>query len=383
MPSRDIPIESQPTAVSDANYHRCALVDEAYSPSQAFSNKQTCPTALTNADDLAEFGKGVIVGAINGTEGFIEFMAKPNSVNNALGAMGDALGTAGKYYADKALTGKLTDIGTDAGEATKASGAWLEDYSRKRPIERGTICGQLATDWLLAEATFAGAAKMVKSSEPFFAPVARESKSAIALESKSLASENFFTKLVANEKFANIAGFTSSPEFAASINEAIDALPTQLQRFLKEAEVDVIPVGRIGEAMPKHDAAQGLFFTREGKRYVLISEETHLSATAAHPKLTLRHELTHALDHAGGWHSDQPWVVEAFEKDFAHVDPAFKEFLLETLGKGNPATLRKEIVAELASRRAVPDADGYDAFFRANFPNLDTRIHEPGSPFSM
>lgn len=122
---------------------------------------------IQSTNDLIEFGKGLIVGSINTTEAFIEFLATPDSVNHTLIGIGPMLDTSVNYYADKLFHGKLNDIGKDLGDCTQMAGKWLAEYGTKSPVERGKICGEIATQVLSAEVAALGASKLVTASEGY------------------------------------------------------------------------------------------------------------------------------------------------------------------------------------------------------------------------
>lgn len=121
------------------------------SPSERASNEawfSSEPAAWKARDqNLVEFGKGVVVGSINATEGFIEFLATPDSVNNALIGFGQALDTAANYYAFR----PTDKIAQDAQEMATTCAKSLHEYGELSAFKRGQICGTVATNVFAAE----------------------------------------------------------------------------------------------------------------------------------------------------------------------------------------------------------------------------------------
>lgn len=102
--------------------------------------------------DTGEFMCGFLVGSINAVEGFIEFMATPNSVSDAIIATGPQLDTAVNYYADHVLKGTINDIAHDANNAKQAGHKALATYSKMPAEKRGEAVGTMSVHLAVSEA---------------------------------------------------------------------------------------------------------------------------------------------------------------------------------------------------------------------------------------
>lgn len=323
-----------------------------------YREKDVCPRALSNGNDLKAFGAGVARGAANGAVEFIEFMATPNAVNTTIGNVGSAIGNAFNYYSEKTAHGKLGDVVHDAGSAFNAVGDWLHVYGQKNPYDRGVVCGHAAADMLLAEAGIAGTKALMKSAESVLEPVALENST-----------------------------YTASKEFSNHVRELMETLPENVHDFVRAKDIKIVPMKCIGEFDSKYENTLGLFTVQGNKPYIYLSERVHAMEGALDLEkleLTLRHELAHAVDRLyqhGKWVSDSAEYKVAFYNDFEQLPLDHQAILVQTLGNGSIARLRRELVAELVSRNAMRRATDTDLFFHAFFPSIDELVARCNSPF--
>lgn len=359
---------------------------ELLANASAKNEKKTCAKAIDDFESLGEFSSGLVAGAINGAEGFIEFFATPNALNKAIGgfatAAGGALETAGEYYFDKVVNGKLGDVGTDAGTAAEAVGDWLTEYGEKDPQDRGKVVGELAFGLLLAEAG-AGIARSV--------PVTKMRAQTVALQSNSnLEFEKFVQRLVeaGDETAGRVKYFGPSQGFAAEVDALVNELPNSLKEFLHVKDVKIASIKEIGAMRPEFRGAFGLFLQIDGQPATIwLAENMHTAGDIVNVRrleLTLRHEVTHAVDarsRARGFISDAKAIRHLCAEEFQTLDANAQNYLLNGIGRGEPDRMVREVVAELVSRNVVPDKGPYDKFFNGSFPKLSKMLNEPGSPF--
>jgi hypothetical protein len=318
---------------------------------------------------LEHFGRGIARGAGKRAEELTELIIHPDeTLCEGMREFGEALHSANDYYRDTPAS-KVTD---DAASAVSAFGKMLEDYGRKSPEEQGAVCGGLALDVLLAEVAAFGIAKSTLA-------VNDSAMTAVSMQSRT---DREFQRALETLKLG------SKTEYGSLLQSLIDSLPSRIQDFIATHKIEVIPVSTMSIIEPDCIGAAGMFTVREGKPYIFIAEDMHYVDgifNAQRLALTLRHEAAHAIDFLSsktGWLSDAPRLQALFDREFAALHKTHQKFLLETIGNFSKRTVRREVVAELVSRRAVPTGSILDQYFADAFPDLDRALHAPGSPFS-
>lgn len=322
-------------------------------------------------DELAkldQFGRGVVSGGTARAADFGNMIAHPlDAVQNATRNIGDALQVANNYYGQA----RPEQIANDARLAFIEFGNVLEDYGHKTPAERGAICGGAAFDLLLAEVAALGLAKST------FA--AGDAIGAVSLQSRS--GEEF-------ERLISTLRIGAEAEFGLLVEGMIAALPRSLRDFITSNGIEVVAVPTMAAVAPECSSVQGMFLLRDGKPYIFVAEDLHRTGAGRLDTrlmaLTLRHELAHAIDGLtmkNRWLSDLPQVKAIFDRDFSALTQGEQKFLLETIGNGSRKTVRREVVAELISRKAAPTGSKVDKFFFSKFPQFDRALHSSNSPF--
>jgi hypothetical protein len=351
---------------------------------------KTCTNAFDNIGQVADFGKGVLVGAADGGVAFIEFVANPDSMHQICKSAGEAIGTAAQYYSNKIGGGRVADIGKDAGNAANSAGRWLTEYGMKEPYERGKITGRAAADMLVAEAglevvkSVCTGAKVAEATE-----IASGEERLYATSSRD-EFRMYFEELddKGKEAFKAFDKNPPSKRFTGLVDHLMDVLPDSLKQFLEEKNVRIVPLKNLGQFGAGQQHFDGMFTVTPKGPYIFLSEELHevMSGVINFRKLelSLRHEIVHAIDRlteAKGWVSDSAAIKRVFEHDFDALTGPQQELLLERVGQGSMDRLRREIVAECVSRVVVPGADAVDHIFRGSFPNLDRMLQHAALPF--
>ncbi len=333
---------------------------------------QPCANAINSGHDLLGFGRGTVVGAIEGADSFIEFMAKPYAVNEALIGIGPMLDNAVDYYGDKLSHRKTREIARDVSAVANYTGEWLAQYSKKPPEVRGKICGRFAADVLLIEAGTSIARGALAATEPAFGtPI---------LESRSATFDQFVGNLETTEGvgFKQIRRFDASRPFAEHVDQILEKAPERVREFLKRNGIEVIPVSNLDALGADFRNALGLY--APDRRVIFIAEEPHVTwveagfGSAERTKLTVSHEVGHAVDHCAKpnhWLSSSRELQRSFDADFAVMSKEYQEASLRDFGQGSMDRLRKEMFAELFSHSAVPTADPLIRnFVFGNFPRM-------------
>lgn len=124
-------------------------------------NQQQYP--LQDAERLM---RGLPKGVINRAEQFIEFMATPDSIGDALVGIGPVLDNATNYYGNHLLNGTVGDIGNDVATAIETAKMGLNIYSHLPAELRGQLLGSLGLDLTLAEVGISIAKAPFKSRIP-------------------------------------------------------------------------------------------------------------------------------------------------------------------------------------------------------------------------
>jgi filamentous hemagglutinin len=97
--------------------------------------------------DASELASGIARGVVNEAAGFIEFLAKPNSVNDALIGLGQQVDTAGNYYGSH----NGIEVAKDATDAAHAIGKFISDFVNSPVDKKGEAFGGIAFNLGLAE----------------------------------------------------------------------------------------------------------------------------------------------------------------------------------------------------------------------------------------
>jgi hypothetical protein len=384
------------------------------------SSEYICPRAISTPRELSDFGAGLSTGIVDAAHGFIEFMATPDSVSKAIASVGPALGIAFRYYGDKVSANRLSDVIKDGGEMLNFLGDEIQTYGMQSPYERGQTAGRLAGYILVLEAgagltrgmlagEAAGFERTQSSLQPAFGPPPRFAKlpefappgdsasaarkaatgmfadgpaiESLALEGSAADFDRFIASLKRADRvnYKRISKIGSSPEFAELVDNIAERLPQAMQRAIYSRGLEIIPVQTIADVDARlKPGTLGLYAVRDGQRYIFLSEDAHLLAEhCGDPvktiELTLHHEAAHAMDHlpSGGWSSLESPLKEAFEADFKALDDMTKKRFFYFNGKSSLDRTKKEMVADIVSHRAVPDADPKKgAIVLRSFPRL-------------
>lgn len=370
-------------SVGQANRPSTKLFDEAH---QGLRHTPTCREAIANLHDLGCFSQGLIVGATAAAGGFIEFLATPDSVNRALIATGPALDTAVDYYTKKANHLDVRGLAHDIHSATEMAGGKLTEYGQQRAHKRGEICGSVAFDMLAMELGTAGAQGMLKLSQGTFESTELASRrQAFADGLDGLKSVDEHKGL---EDSVTLRRFGTSPEFAAAIDREVSNLPDHVKRFLKSRDIEVVPVRRLADVDPEIDRfTNGLYTQRSGKRFIFVAEEASglsgsIGSNIDECERLLKHEIGHALDHAGvttkRWLTMSGEFRSAIEADFARLPANVKQSVIGAYP--SEALARKETFAEIYSYLTAKKSAGtsWKSFFTLSFPETVAKMTEKG-----
>jgi hypothetical protein len=349
------------------------------------SAHKTCSNGFDNLDQLGEFARGVVVGAADGGIAFLEFAAAPQEhLPKMAKGVQDALGNAANYYSDKLANNKLQDITKDAGDGVKAIGDGLTEYGKKTPLERGKLCGHAAADMMLVEGGVEIAKVVVNAGKA-------------ELEAQALAgtasgtSANRFDKFVSTLSERGKDNFSymhriPGDEFMQGVEQAIQKLPDSMKELMEKHNIEVVPLKNLGDWLPAMSGREGAFMKLEERPVIFVAEDSHMFAdmglASRKLDLTMRREFARAFDSLAGTPkmtlSEIPAIEEAFSRDFATLGTPLRERLLKRYGNGSVNELRREVVAQLTSRRQIPGVDDKDVLFYHAFKNLDNLLHGAG-----
>jgi hypothetical protein len=110
------------------------------------------PLSGDHGDELTKLLGGIPTGFVNRSEGFVEFLATPSSVSNALVGIGPMLDNAVNYYGNHLLNGTTHQIANDAATACKSISGEIGRTCQLPADKRGELIGGIWVDVLLAEA---------------------------------------------------------------------------------------------------------------------------------------------------------------------------------------------------------------------------------------
>ena len=323
---------------------------------------------LDEVRQMQDFGRGIAHGALTRADELSGLLIHPDvAFRTMVKNVGESMVVADDYYHNT----RPAQVVNDAQSAFIEFGNALTDYAHKSPAERGAICGSAALDVMLAEVTAFGLAKSTLEAGEALGPAALQSRST-----------EDFERLLASIKYG------AGAEFSTAVSRMMASLPDSLRDFASSHEIQVVPVSTMSEVDSRCTDVQGMFMLRSGKPYIFVAEDLLVMKDGGinfdRLALTLRHELTHAVDALtlkNRWLSDIPAVKAIFEAEFNALQRAHQQMLMETIGNGSRKTLRREVVAELVSRNAVPTGTRTDHYFFERFPRLHEALHSPNSPF--
>jgi hypothetical protein len=118
----------------------------------ALRNTDPKPLSGDHGGDLTQLLGGIPAGFVNRSEGFVEFLATPGSVSNALVAIGPLLDNAVNYYGNHFLNSTTHQIAKDAATACKSISQEIGRSCQLPADKRGELIGGIWVDVLLAEA---------------------------------------------------------------------------------------------------------------------------------------------------------------------------------------------------------------------------------------
>lgn len=98
-----------------------------------------------------QFAHGIARGIVNEAAGFIDFLAKPNSVNDALISIGPQLDNAFNYYGNHFLKGTIDEISKDASTAARNIGDACNSLLKASPEKKGEAVGAVVFNLALTE----------------------------------------------------------------------------------------------------------------------------------------------------------------------------------------------------------------------------------------
>lgn len=226
---------------------------------------------------LQEYGdlaRGIIKGVIDAEAQFIEFLAQPNAVSDALVGIGPALDNAVNYYGNHLLKGTTTQIACDANEAKAAIKAGLSTYSSMLPERRGELIGWFGFQTMLAEIGGNIATKPLRAgAEAFRTPseLAAKDYSHLPenLQEIMQSVETVLEKTATTERSGiKVMNLTASAEHAAHVQNIIESLSPELHNLIESSRLKFKTVNTLNDILLDKENVRGLIRLDQGAVYI-------------------------------------------------------------------------------------------------------------------
>jgi hypothetical protein len=363
-----------------ASFDRIAAYKAEQSHSVRVVNQQEYPFQQSS-----QLAGGIARGVVHASEGFIEFLAQPEAVSNALIGIGPQLDNAVNYYANTASE----QVTNHVGEALKAVHHAAAQYSHLPAEKRGEIIGQLGAQVMAGEVCGEISMQPIRSgSRDLFNSLRTLDAKDIShlpedMQNGARAIESATEITATTERgMIKVSRLFCSERHAQHVQQIVDALPEELQLLLHKSGLQIKAVekaDRIFKDSPNvrarlHPDTRAIYiaekFQRNGK---WISEPETLA-------VTVRHEVGHVIDRTGGF-SHQKSMMDAYRagcKRLGTADKSYFDYFATGDEKGSMEAFA-EIYAQLKTSKTVKDAPTRAAFARA-FPEMIEAVRQLDLP---
>jgi hypothetical protein len=323
-----------------------------------YTNQQRVPF-----QDSGELLKGTLVGSINTTEGFIEFLAKPGAISDALISIGPAMDKAIDYCADHLNSRKFTEVGIDVQRQVDELHAMFSQYSRMDAEKRGEILGSFGVNAVIAEATIMPMSRAVeRGARPFKLMGACDARDHSHLpDDMRKAMQNLDAVIEDAAKVERrgplkVSHLGGSDKHVACVQQAVDQLPDELQVLLIKERIKIHAVSRCEDIVRCEPTTRAQLHPMTNAIYVAehylrcnewVDEPTTIP-------LILRHEMGHVLDRVQtlSWKDS---IFNRYLEDMKHVDTAERK-ALGYFGTGDERGAF-EVFAEIYAQLKTPPVE--------------------------